>query len=323
MKIVSRMQRIPGGMMVIPLIMGSVINTFFPNALTIGSFTTATFGKGAALTIIGFVLVCIGTQIKFRETPEVLKRGSVLLIAKYLAGAVIGVAVAKIFGENGFFGLTGLALICTVTNSNGGLYLALMSQYGEPTDIAAQSVLNLNDGPFLTLVTLGAAGLATIPFVALLAAVMPIIVGMVLGNIDDDFGAFFMPAVAPAIPILSFSLGVSINLHDIINAGPSGALLGVIVAIGSGIPLIWADRVINKRPGYAGAALATAAGNAVATPAAVAMIDPRYAEHVSLATAQVAASVIVTAILAPILTAWVVRRYGDAKSFQMKKGTTS
>lgn len=318
MKILKNLKKIPGGLMVIPLLLGAIINTFFPNALLIGSFTTATFGKGAALTIIGFSLMCIGTQIKVKESVEVIKRGGVLLITKYIAGALLGLSIARLFGDGGFFGLTALAIICTVTNSNGGLYMALMEQYGEPIDIGAQGMLNINDGPFLTLVTLSVAGLAAVPLISLFASVVPLLVGFILGNLDSDFGDFFAPAVSPAIPVLSFSLGVSINLSDILATGMSGVLLGVIVVIGSGIPLVIADRLINKRPGYAGAALATAAGNAVAAPAAVALIDPTYEAVVSVATAQVAAAVLVSAILAPIFTSYIVKRYGSAKDYAKK-----
>ncbi len=33
------MKRFPAGVMVIPLLLGCAMNTFFPNALTIGGFT--------------------------------------------------------------------------------------------------------------------------------------------------------------------------------------------------------------------------------------------------------------------------------------------
>ncbi len=319
MQILKTIQKIPGGLMIVPLVMGAAINTFAPEALKIGSFTTATFGRGAALTLIGFCLLAIGTQIRITEAPEVLKRGTVLLVVKYIAGAIIGLVVAKFFGLAGFLAMTPLAIISTVTNSNGGLYMALMQQYGEPTDIGAQGVLNLNDGPFLTMVTLGAAGLANIPLLALFAALVPLLVGFILGNLDKDFGPFFGPVVGPAIPLLSFSLGASISLHDIINSGMSGVVLGVIVVIGSGIPLIIADRLINKRPGYAGAALSTAAGNAIATPAAIAAVDPQYAAMVPVATTQVAAAVLVSALLTPVLTSWVVKKYGTAKDHDLRK----
>ena len=319
MKLLKAIQKIPGGMMIVPLVLGAIVNTACPQALQIGSFTTATFASGAALTLIGFSLTCIGTQIRIREAPEVIKRGGVLLLVKYAAGAAIGLLIVKLFGDGGFLGLSAMAVICTVTNSNGGLYLALMDQYGEPTDVGAQGLLNLNDGPFLTMVTLGAAGLATIPLLSLFAALVPILLGFILGNIDSDFGDYFSKGVGPAIPFLSVSLGTSINLMDIVDSGFGGIILGLIVVVGSGVPLILADRYILRRPGYAGAALATAAGNAVATPAALAAVDPQYEALVSTATTQVAASVLVSALLAPLLTSWVVKRYGDARTAQQRQ----
>lgn len=67
------------------------------------------------------------------------------------------------FGFAGVCGLTTLAIISAVTNSNGSVYLALMKTYGDTTDCAAMALLALNDGPLLTLIALGASGLANVP----------------------------------------------------------------------------------------------------------------------------------------------------------------
>ena len=81
----------------------------------------------------------------------------------------------------------------------------------------------------------------------------------------------------------------------------------------SGAVCIFADRLINRQPGYHGAAISTAAGNAVATPALIAASVPAIEPYVESATAQIATAVVVTAILTPILTAWIARKFGFPK----------
>lgn len=57
MKILKGIKKIPGGLMVIPLLLGVTINTLFPKALTIGGFTTAIFKESATALIALFVMV--------------------------------------------------------------------------------------------------------------------------------------------------------------------------------------------------------------------------------------------------------------------------
>jgi 2-keto-3-deoxygluconate permease len=70
---------------------------------------------------------------------------------------------------------------------------------------------------------------------------------------------------------------------------------------------IVADRLFGGT-GIAGAAASSTAGNSAAVPQAVALADPAYAAVAPAATIQVTASVIVTAILTPLLTSWWYRR---------------
>ncbi|MCB7305307.1 2-keto-3-deoxygluconate permease [Bariatricus massiliensis] len=308
--ILNFLKKIPAGMMVVPLLLGSIITTIFPNIWEIGGLTAAVFSSVGTNTLLGAQLFCMGTALQVKDMPAVLKRGGVLLIAKFAIGAGLGILVGKLFGDAGFFGLSTLAIVSAVTNSNGSVYLTLMGNYGDRADAGCFPLLALNDGPFFTLVALGASGLANIPFMSLLAAIIPVALGMLIGNLDHGMRDIFAPMGTAIIPLIGFALGTGINLMNIVKGGASGIILGLITVFIGGIFIVLCDRFISRRPGYAGWAVATTAGNAVAVPAAVALVDPSLEAVAATATVQVAASVVVSCILVPIITSWWAKKYG-------------
>jgi 2-keto-3-deoxygluconate permease len=133
-------ERVPGGMMIVPLLLGALIHTVFPNAGTyFGSFTGALFD--GALTILAVFYVCMGASIDVRATPYILKKGGALFATKVALAVVIGVVLGRFLGEqpisSGFFaGLSVLAVVAAFNDTNGGLYMALMGQFGKPRDVA-------------------------------------------------------------------------------------------------------------------------------------------------------------------------------------------
>ena len=308
--ILNFLKKIPAGMMVVPLLSGSIITTVFPNIWEIGGLTAALFSSAGTNTLLGAQLFCMGTDLQVKDMPAVLKRGGVLLIAKFLIGAGIGIAVGKIFGDAGFFGLSTLAIVSAVTNSNGSVYLTLMGNYGDRADAGCFPLLALNDGPFFTLVALGASGLANIPIMSLVAAIIPVALGMIIGNLDHGMRNIFAPMGTAIIPLIGFALGTGINLMNIVKGGVSGILLGLITVFAGGAFIVFCDRFITRRPGYAGWAVATTAGNAVAVPAAVALVDPALETVAATATVQVAASVVISCILVPVITNWWAKKFG-------------
>ncbi len=315
MRIKYWIEKVPGGMMVVPLLLGAIINTFFPEALQIGGFTTALF-KNGALTLIGAFLFAMGAQMRFNSAPRALKKGIVLTLFKYGIGVAIGLLVAKLLPGGLLLGLSPLAIIAAMTNSNGGLFVALTGQYGDETDVGAVSILSLNDGPFFTMIALGASGLASIPLMAFVAVLVPVALGMIVGNLDEEMRKFLAQGQTFLIPFFAFPLGAGMNLLDVFKAGLPGVLLGVMTVFFTGFLGYWVIRATGEKSGIAGAAEGSTAGNAVATPAAIAAADSAYAPLVAVATAQVAASTITTALLTPLLVVWLYRYQ------QRRAGTT-
>jgi 2-keto-3-deoxygluconate permease len=305
------LERVPGGMMLIPLLVGAVINTVHPGTGEFfGSFTGALFS--GALTILAVFYVCMGATIELRTTPYILKKGGALLIVKAGLAVVIGAVVGHFLGEapvNGgvFAGVSTLAVVAALNDTNGGLYMALMGQFGKPRDAAAYSVMTLESGPFLTMLTLGVAGLSAFPWQTLLGAILPLIVGMALGNLDPEMRRFLAAAVPVCIPFFGFALGSGIDLSTVWTAGLLGLGLGLFVLIVSGSTLFVTDRLLGGN-GLPGLAAASTAGNAAAVPALVAAANPVYKAAADKATVLVAASVVVTSLLTPVITAAYHRR---------------
>ncbi|KPU61269.1 2-keto-3-deoxygluconate permease family protein [Pseudomonas fluorescens] len=304
-------ERIPGGMMIVPLLIGSLVATFLPDTPKFfGSFTNALFT--GALPILAVFYVCMGASINIKATPYLLKKGGTLLITKVGIAVLIGIVLGHFLGEqpisSGLFaGISTLAVVAAMNDTNGGLYMALMGQYGRSEDVGAYSVMSLESGPFLTMVTLGIAGLSAFPWPTLVGSILPLALGMLLGNLDRDMRDFLAKAVPVMIPFFALALGASLNLHNVWQAGLLGLGMGVAVVVLTGIPLFFADRLTGGT-GVAGVAAATTAGNAAAVPALIAAANPVYAEAAKSATILVAACVVVTAILAPLLTAAVAKR---------------
>jgi 2-keto-3-deoxygluconate permease len=303
--------RIPGGMMIVPLLIGSLVATFLPDTPKFfGSFTNALFT--GALPILAVFYVCMGASINIKSTPYLLKKGGTLLATKVGIAVLIGIVLGHFLGEqpvsSGLFaGISTLAIVAAMNDTNGGLYMALMGQYGRSEDVGAYSVMSLESGPFLTMVTLGIAGLSAFPWPTLVGSILPLALGMLLGNLDRDMRDFLAKAVPVMIPFFALALGASLDLHNVWQAGLLGLGMGVAVVVLTGIPLFFADRLTGGT-GVAGVAAATTAGNAAAVPALIAAANPVYAEAAKSATILVAACVVVTAILAPLLTAAVAKR---------------
>src|SRR5947208_1741613 len=169
-------EKVPGGMVILPLTLGAVIATFAPGtAGFFGSFTGALFT--GALPILAVFYVCMGATIPFETLPQVAGKGGVLLAAKVGMGVGAALVLGHFLGtkpvETGLLaGLSTLAVVAAINDTNGGLYMALMGRYGTPQEAGAYSVMSLESGPFITMMVFG--GIFAFPLQTLLGVILPL-----------------------------------------------------------------------------------------------------------------------------------------------------
>ena len=356
-QIKKSIEEVPGGLMVVPLFFAALLNTIdqmhipfimsflkslgvapvkpgIYEFLKIGGFTQWLF-KDGALPLIALFLFCCGSQMNLRVGGLAMKKGILLTASKYFTGLIVGVLWGKLSGDmmNGFLGLSTMAIIAAMTNGNGGMYAALTGQYGNRSDVGAVAVLSLNDGPFFTLMALGMLG-ANFPIIAFIAVLLPIGIGMLLGNLDPDIRSFLKPGESLPIPFFAFALGAGMNFATFFNPKVvvAGVTLGLMTVVLTGLTGILVFKLFREKSQIAPVAEASTAGNAVGTPAAIAaaasvaagagMMSPAeaqaYKNLVEIATLQVSLSTLTTAILCPfaviMMDKWQKSQGIDAKA---------
>ncbi|MDO4953486.1 MAG: 2-keto-3-deoxygluconate permease, partial [Synergistaceae bacterium] len=162
-----------------------------------------------------------------------------------------------------------------------------------------------NDGPFYEMCSLAGAGVAIIPWQMLLATIAPVLFGMLLGNLDKKMAKFLEPGIFISIFLFSFPLGCGLNFGKAIAAGGPGVLLALLTLLITGVGGYFLYMIFipkkHRVTCVPGAAVGSIAGNAVATPAAIASADPRFAPVLESATIQVVAAILICAVCCPIL----------------------
>lgn len=299
-----KFKRFPGDTIVVPMLIGVVLNSFVPQVLQIGGFFTGIVNGTSAL--VGVFLLFLGATIDVRSTPKAIKIGAVVIGTKVALSVLLGLGVAFLCNDN-FFGLSSLAVISAVSVANNALYSGIVAQYDDDAVKGAVAITSLSVGPTVTMIALSSAGLASISVWSIVGSILPLIIGIALGNLSAWFKKTLSAGVTPSIIVVGFALGCGMSIQQLFQGGLSGILLGLVTVFVVGGITVLADKLTGGS-GIAGAAISSTAASGVSNPGALAAVDPAYAAVAPIATAQVAASVLITSFLTPILTSFVAKQ---------------
>lgn len=261
-----KMSSIPGANILVPLLLGCLLNTLFPDLFkTLGSFTLGMTQQGAG-PLVGAFLLIVGTTISFKSAPAAAARGAIIIAVKQIVVVAMSLLILYMFNDN-LFGISAMVMLAACTGANNAMYAGLMGTMGNEAERGAVAITTLVVGPPVTMIVLGAAGQAPIGW-SLVGAILPIVVGIILGNLFPSFKKMMAPALSAIIVLVFFAMGSTMTFGQLINGGLPGILLGVICSVIFAIPVIAVDKLTGGT-GVAGAAISSCAGANVATPAAM------------------------------------------------------
>lgn len=130
MKIKTSIDRIPGDMMIIPLFLGAIIRTIFPSLFTLPAFKSSFTGGllTGILPLLAAFYVSLGATINIKAVGYVVKKGLALWFGKVALAAVLAFTIRFFFPDQNhiFLGLSALAVVAAFSDTNGGLYMALL-----------------------------------------------------------------------------------------------------------------------------------------------------------------------------------------------------
>ena len=103
------------------------------------------------------------------------------------------------------------------------------------------------------MVAMGTAGLASIPYMMLVASIVPLLIGIILGNLDPETCVKCLSAGGEVtIMVLGFALGANMSLQQVAQGGVPGIVLGLITVVIGGVFNILFDKLTGGS-GIAGA----------------------------------------------------------------------
>ncbi|MEE1393770.1 MAG: 2-keto-3-deoxygluconate permease [Negativibacillus sp.] len=326
------LQKVPAGTMFVPLIIGAIITTvcqgFFQFDLwgTLGNPMKDMFSSSGQMLIIGLMLFCTGTQLKISDMKDALHRGVLLILVRLGIAYLLCALFYMAFVYDGIFGISFLAFVCAVTSANAALYMGIISPFGDKADKASFGIMLICSMPLLPLLFLGfygTSGFGDAQVMQIISLIIPFILGMVLGNLDEDIRKVFAGGNAIILPFLGFEFGSTINLINAFKMIPQGLLLSIVYFIIVITPSYLFERTVLHRPGYASVASGSLAGVALVIPSMAATSNAAFEPYVTSAVAVLAFVLAVTNILCPFMVKFILTKHPADEQPKVSSNTPS
>lgn len=300
--------KIPAGTFLVPMILSAIIYTFWPDLFNIGGLTEGAFSGSGMPFITGALSFFSGIGMRMGVLKKLVKNHGVLLLARLIVTMALGLLYISVFGQAGIFGISAMAFIIGIGSINPAVYMAISAGFGTEEDTAAFGIVSLFAIPLVPVLIYSLSSPGGFEWISLVSTLIPVIAGMILGNLDPEFHKLFGPGVSALLPLLGWNIGQDLNLIEATKSGVAGLILVVVYYVVNAYQFPLGTKVL-KNNGIAPLAMMSAAGVSLGTPAVVGAMSPEYAQYVTSTTAQVLTVVVVTSIVTPIIVKNYSKKY--------------
>lgn len=304
------MKKIPGGLLLIPMLISAVFATFCPNLFYIGGLTEALFTKKGINYIVALITFCSATSLDFKSLAKVLKKQGLMLLVKIILCMAFSLLFFKFFGETGVWGISLLSFVCVLASLNPSLYIALTKDYATKTDESAFGLLGLLCLPVFPIIIYSVAQSQAIDFSPIISTLIPLILGILIANFDKDFASIFKGSTTMLTPFMGWSFGTGINLIESFKSGLQGLVLVVIFYVIIALPIYLFEVKVLKSNGVSALGMSSMAGLTVSVPLILSQNSDYLASIAGTAASQIALGVVVTSVITPMLVKMLAKKKG-------------
>ena len=222
------------------------------------------------------------------------------MIFKFVFLIALSFGYISLLDHEGILGVSSLAFVVVLMGANPSLYIPLLEAHGYDLDPVAFGLTDLFAIPTLPMLVFGLGGGSSVDWMPIFSAIIPLVLGIILGNLAPDFRNLFANGKPLSIPVLVYNIGMSLNLIEGLQSGLAGIILEILYYVFMA-PTYVLDKSFLKNDGIASLSMKSIIATSASFPIIIARSFPELHVNVNGATPQIATAAIITIIVTPIL----------------------
>jgi len=290
----------PGSVLLIPMFLSAIVNSFFASTILIGDPINSLFDGSGVMTLMFMMLFVSGMQLRIKDLNSLLKEVMVLIVLRILIVVIVYMLFIYLFANQSFFGVYGFTLMIALCSTNPGLFVALVDKYGQSKSLSLFGPLSILSLPAIPLAIYSLKSSVGFDILPLIAILIPFLLGMLVGNLLPTIKEKFKGINPIILFFWGFGIGSKINLLTIFDDVRTGLILVLLYYLLIVIPLYLLERLLLKSNGVLAISSSSIAAVALIIPEML-EINNMSSDLINASINQLAFAVLLTSFITPFI----------------------